>query len=97
MTGGELHRVLEVAYENDMIIPSSRLDKINLERSTTSKEAAAIALEEAGIPGIRYFDQGSRAAGDGTRNMVLFDDLARRAKVLKRNDKPIGGLLGAGN
>jgi hypothetical protein len=25
------------------------------------------------------------------------DDLARRAKVLKRNDKPIGGLLGAGN
>jgi len=87
MTGGELHRVLEVAYENDMIIPSSRLDKINLERSTTNKESAAIALEEAGIPGIKYYDQGSRAAGEGTRNMVLFDDLARRAKVLKRNDE----------
>ena len=89
MTGGELHRVLEVAYENDMIIPSSRLDKINWERSTTNKESAAIALEEAGIPGIKYYDQGSRGAEEGTRNMVLFDELARRAKVLKRNDETI--------
>ena len=89
MTGGELHRVLEVAYENDMIIPSSRLDKINWERSTTNKESAAIALEEAGIPGIKYYDQGSRGAEEGTRNMVLFDELARRAKVLKRNDEII--------
>ena len=47
------------------------------------------ALQAKGIPGIKYFDQGSRAAGDGTRNMVLFDDLARRAKVLKRNDETI--------
>ena len=46
-------------------------------------------LERAGIPGIKYYDQGSRAAGEGTRNMVLFDDLARRAKVLKRNDEAI--------
>ena len=52
-------------------------------------EMASRLLERAGIPGIKYFDQGSRAAGDGTRNMVLFDDLARRAKVLKRNDETI--------
>lgn len=31
-------------------------------------------LLERGIPGIRYLDQGSRAAGDGTRNYVVFDD-----------------------
>ena len=46
-------------------------------------------LNKYGIPGIKYFDQGSRAAEEGTRNMVLFDDLARRAKVLKRNDEAI--------
>ena len=32
------------------------------------------ALREAGIPGIRYLDQGSRASGEGTRNFVIFDD-----------------------
>ena len=32
------------------------------------------ALREAGIPGIRYLDQMSRAAGDGSSNYVVFDD-----------------------
>lgn len=32
------------------------------------------ALREAGIPGIKYLDQGSRGKGDGTRNYVVFDD-----------------------
>ncbi|HUU25578.1 MAG TPA: hypothetical protein VMW68_08470, partial [Methyloceanibacter sp.] len=43
----------------------------------SSSEAAAKAsraLNEAGIPGLRYFDGGSRKAGDGTRNIVMFDD-----------------------
>jgi len=31
-------------------------------------------LNEAGIPGIKYLDAGSRAAGDGSRNYVVFDD-----------------------
>lgn len=31
-------------------------------------------LREAGIPGVKYLDQGSRAAGDGSRNYVVFDD-----------------------
>ena len=31
-------------------------------------------LREAGIPGIRYLDQGSRTAGDGSRNYVVFRD-----------------------
>lgn len=30
-------------------------------------------LSGAGIPGIKYLDQGSRAAGDGSRNYVVFD------------------------
>ena len=31
-------------------------------------------LRELGIPGIRYLDAGSRGAGDGSRNYVVFDD-----------------------
>jgi hypothetical protein len=39
-----------------------------------SPHAAMNALREAGIPGIKYLDQGSRGKGDGTRNYVVFDD-----------------------
>jgi hypothetical protein len=38
------------------------------------EQAAAAALREAGIPGIKYLDQGSRGAGAGTHNYVIFDD-----------------------
>jgi hypothetical protein len=31
-------------------------------------------LKDQGIPGIKYLDQGSRGAGSGTNNYVLFDD-----------------------
>jgi hypothetical protein len=39
-----------------------------------SQEAASTALREHGVPGLRYLDQGSRDAGEGTRNVVVFDD-----------------------
>ena len=32
------------------------------------------ALIKAGVPGVRYLDQSSRATGEGTRNIVVFDD-----------------------
>lgn len=35
---------------------------------------ATQALREAGIPGIKYLDQQSRAAGQGSRNYVVWDD-----------------------
>ena len=34
---------------------------------------ASEAMREAGIPGIRYLDQGSRTGGAGTSNFVVFD------------------------
>jgi hypothetical protein len=37
-------------------------------------QGIASALREAGIPGIKYLDQGSRGAGQGSSNYVLFDD-----------------------
>jgi len=35
--------------------------------------AATKKLQDAGIPGIKYLDQGSRAAGTGSSNFVVFD------------------------
>jgi hypothetical protein len=40
-------------------------------------------LRNAGIPGIRYLDAGSRGAGEGTANYVVFDDAI--IELLKRN------------
>ena len=49
-------------------------------------------LYEAGIPGIKYLDGGSRSGGQGTSNFVLFSD--EIAKILERNDQPIGLIHG---
>jgi hypothetical protein len=40
----------------------------------TGPKAAMETFREAGIPGIKYLDAGSRSAGDGSRNYVVFDD-----------------------
>ncbi len=39
-------------------------------------------LNSIGIPGIQYLDQGSRSAGEGTRNFVVFDP--SHIKILER-------------
>lgn len=38
------------------------------------REELTRAFRKAGIPGIRYLDQGSRGAGQGSSNYVIFDD-----------------------
>lgn len=43
-----------------------------LVRGRNQDEMASKALHEAGIPGIKYLDAGSRAAGEGTSNYVIF-------------------------
>jgi hypothetical protein len=45
---------------------------------------AAAALREAGIPGIRYLDRGSRARGDGTRNYVMFPGTEDSIRILRK-------------
>ena len=59
---------------------------LNLPTGNPMKPAdkwASERLREAGIPGIRYLDQGSRGAGDGTRNYVAFND--RLVDILGKN------------
>jgi hypothetical protein len=57
-----------------------------------SEMAAQSFRELGGIPGIQYLDAGSRAAGDGTRNYVMFDD--KLIDILRRYG--IAGTLGGG-
>jgi hypothetical protein len=48
-------------------------DLLSSRTSSLTPEGHAQALREAGIPGIRYLDQGSRGKGEGTHNVVVFD------------------------
>ena len=50
-------------------VASQMMSSLDLERPEISK-----ALREAGIPGIKYLDEGARSAGEGSRNYVVFDD-----------------------
>ena len=42
-----------------------------------------------GVPGIRYLDGGSRGAGDGTSNFVVFPGNEGLLSILERNGMPI--------
>ena len=46
-------------------------------------------LRKAGIPGIRYLDGGSRGAGGGTSNFVVFPGNEGLLQILERNGSPI--------
>lgn len=49
---------------------------------------ATNAMRDAGIPGIRYLDGGSRSAGQGSSNFVAFDP--EMIRILERNGQPTG-------
>jgi len=86
ITGGEFFNLLK---RN-----AGRLIGANPNRTQAeSSAAAADALREAGIPGVKYLDQGSRGAGEGSRNYAIWDqDVLNRTKMLER-DGEILGLL----
>jgi hypothetical protein len=45
-------------------------------------------LAQKGIPGVRYLDQMSRDAGEGTSNFVVFPKYQETLKIKEINDKP---------
>ena len=64
--------------------PNSRQEAAN------SHQMASDYLRELGIPGIRYLDGGSRGAGQGTYNYVVFPGEENALTILERNGMPIG-------
>lgn len=63
--------VLEKSKEN----PAYGAQDLLMRMAGTKNDSAEASqhLRELGIPGIRYLDQGSRTAGEGTSNFVVFD------------------------
>jgi hypothetical protein len=61
------------------------LAQIANKRGAPGMRAAEPALKEAGIPGIRYLDGGSRGAGAGTSNYVVFAGNEDKLRILERN------------
>ena len=69
--------------------------------SVDSERAASMLLLKHGIPGLRYLDQGSRRAGKGTHNFVIWDEDAisieetyyqqRGPLTFKLTGKPVSG------
>lgn len=51
------------------------------------KDVVQERMRDLGIPGIRYLDGGSRGAGAGSHNYVVFDD--RLIDIVSRNGQPV--------
>ena len=60
-------------YEEAMNVAGGDPNKVRT-ISDPAAPARAEFMREAGVPGIRYLDAGSRSAGDGSRNYVVFDE-----------------------
>ena len=64
-------------------------------RTAGKKRQASEALRDVGIPGLKYFDQLSRPAKEGTKNFVVWDqELLDAAPVLRV--KATGGVVSKG-
>ena len=61
-------------------------------KAILQRPEAAKELQKHGIDGIQYLDGGSRAAGEGSRNYVMFDD--KLVEILRRYG--LLGMLGGG-
>ena len=79
--------------------PLSELDGKGLQRMAIGYAAdkglggasgAADVLRQAGIPGIRYLDGGSRTAGQGSSNYVVFPGNESLLTILERNGQLLG-------
>lgn len=83
LTGKDVYRDMWQASRNAAIDSGRNADTT----FDAAQRAASEDLNFVGIPGIRYLDQMSRGAGEGTRNYVFFDQ--EGIKLLERNGEPI--------
>jgi hypothetical protein len=77
---------------NSQLTGKALLDQLTAianKRGAPGMRQAEPALREAGIPGIRYLDGGSRGAGGGTSNYVVFPGNEGLLQILERNGSPI--------
>jgi hypothetical protein len=73
---------------NSPVTGRAMLDQLAMianQRNEPGFRSAETALRQAGIPGIKYLDEGSRAKGEGTRNFVTFPGEEKNLTILERN------------
>ena len=79
------YNIIRQSWDERLGDPDIIADRLRLRPTSTGRdlheaiggqskpEAVSETLQGAGIPGIKYLDQGSRGFGEGTRNYVVFD------------------------
>ena len=89
LTGeGLYHRLVNsIRAEQDKYFTRSQRQALGRPSLPSPEELVSKRLNEAGVPGIRYFDAVSREAGEGTRNYVIFDDSV--IDIRTRNGEPL--------
>lgn len=94
----DMVRALPRFQDPDVLAKSTTGEAVGeLAGAMGGRAEATKALREAGIPGIRYLDRGSRGAGQGTHNYVVFDDaLVRITNKGAAHPALLGPLVGAG-
>jgi len=63
-------------------------------RPLFQNDSAVAELAKHGVPGIKYWDQFSRKDGDGTKNLVVFDD--KLIDIMRKYGLMGGAVTGAG-
>jgi hypothetical protein len=75
MTGGDLVKAMEAYFAGRG-------------QGITRSAGPSEQLRQAGVPGIKYLDGGSRGAGEGTRNFVIFPGEESKLTITERNGTP---------
>jgi hypothetical protein len=86
-----IRNLRRVNEEIEEVLGKKSGDTLYRQFSTNPREASQ-ALRDAGVPGIKYLDQGSRSTGEGSRNYVVFND--KLIDIVKKYG--LAGLLGGG-
>lgn len=95
MTGSGLYHSMTKALEanRDSLKPLYGEESLFLKPT----ELARREFLARGIPGIKYLDQGSRGAGEGSRNYVVFDDklidILRKYGLAGATASPLAALM----
>jgi hypothetical protein len=85
-------KVLEKNYRPDYLDMFRNLPGSDFYKAISGNEGVedlrvlgSSELTKIGIPGIKYLDEGSRSAGKGTRNFVVFPGEEKSMTILERN------------
>lgn len=91
MTGGEI--IKELQRNPSRYLPQMMQGRELTQAMINPAQGASSVLRQAGIPGIRYLDEGSRGAGQGTSNFVVFPGMEDMLRIEQINNQPVESLF----